>query len=86
MNTYGVVRSNREIVPARSFGPRSTPKGITDVVSRLSFQVVCPSGLTCFVNFKLFSNFSHGFNVFVNLGLTVLEVRYSTLFHHLLGP
>lgn len=40
MDAHGVVRSNREIVLARSFGSGSTPDGTTDVVGRLLSQVI----------------------------------------------
>lgn len=52
MGAHGVVRSNREIVPTRSFGPGSTPEGTADVVGRLLSQVIYLFGLTCFVNTK----------------------------------
>lgn len=65
---------------------RINSQGITDVVRRWFSKVVCPSCLSCFVNSKLFSNFSYGFNVFVNLCLTHPEVRYSILLHSFIGP
>lgn len=45
MDAHEVVRSNKEIVAARSFGPESVPEGIADVEARLPSQVICPSCL-----------------------------------------
>lgn len=46
---------------------------------KITLQIICPFGFTCFMNSKLFSNFSYGYNVFMNLCLTVPEVRYANI-------